>query len=218
MKQYTWCKTKAGQYSNQTALVLHHLVSYMVLKSNGFADASYIRSLMRKALPDRKSITSQDIYNVRVRANMLMKKLQAEGKSLDQFDFKPDVSKQLFTSLDDISDDFLDEAAKCAREIFYDFMNDSKCSFGLFQYLAKLSNADPGFTYDIAKDAEGKMTGFAWMTSVMRSHFERYHSVIFLDTMRTKTNIHLWPYISIVIVNDLGESYPVCESVMMSER
>ena len=119
--------------------------------------------------------------------------------------------------MDDISDDFLDEAAKCAREIFYDFMNDSKCSFALFQYLAKLSKVDPGFTYDIARNAKGKMTGFAWMTSVMRSHFEHYHSVIFLDAMKQKTNIHLWPYISVVIVNDLGESHPVCESVMMAE-
>ena len=27
IKQYTWCKTKAGQYSNATLLVLQHLVS-----------------------------------------------------------------------------------------------------------------------------------------------------------------------------------------------
>ena len=61
------------------------------------------------------------------------------------------------------------------------------------------------------------MAGFAWMTSVMRSHFERYHSVIFLDAMKKKTNMHLWPYMAVVIVNDLGESQPVCESIMMSE-
>ena len=55
------------------------------------------------------------------------------------------------------------------------------------------------------------------MTSVMRSHFERYHTVIFLDAMKRKTNVHLWPYVSIVIVNDLGECQPVCESIMMAE-
>ena len=55
------------------------------------------------------------------------------------------------------------------------------------------------------------------MTSIMRSHFERYQVVIFLDAMRRKTNVHLWPYMAIVIVNDMGEAHPVCESIMMSE-
>ena len=55
------------------------------------------------------------------------------------------------------------------------------------------------------------------MTSIMRSHFERYQVVIFLDAMRRKTDVHLWPYMAIVIVNDMGEAQPVCESIMMSE-
>ena len=79
---------------------------------------------MRKVLPSRKSISAQEVYNVRVRAKLLMKQISAEGKTLETFDFKPDVQKQLFTPLDDISDDFLDEAAKSAREIFYKFLNE----------------------------------------------------------------------------------------------
>ena len=172
---------------------------------------------MRKALPDRKSITSQEVYNVRVRALMLMKKIKAEGKTLESFDFKPDVEKQMFTPLDEITHDFLDEAAKSAREIFYDYLNDDHCSFKLFKYLEGLAAVDVGFTYNISQNDNGKMTGFAWMTSVMRSNFERYHSVIFLDTMKRRTNVHLWPYMSVVVVNDLGECQPVCESILMSE-
>ena len=217
MSQYTWCKTKAGQYSNKTAIVLQHLVSYMVLKTNGFADASLIRSYMRKVLPERKSITSQDVYNVRIRALLLMKQIKAEGKTLETFDFKPDIQKQLFKPLDEVSHDFLDEAAKSAKEIYYDFLNDEQCSFKLFNYLEGLSKVDVGFTFNISRNEKGDMTGFAWMTSVMRSHFERYHTVIFLDAMKRKTNVHLWPYVSIVIVNDLGECQPVCESIMMAE-
>ena len=217
IKQYAWCKTKAGHYSNVTSLVLQHLVSYMILKPNGFADASLIRSYMRKVLPSRKSISAQEVYNVCVRAKLLMKQISAEGKTLETFDFKPDVQKQLFTPLDDISDDFLDEAAKSAREIFYEFLNDDQCSFKLFRYLENLADIDIGFTYNISRNGKGEMTGFAWMTSVMRSNFERYHSVIFLDAMKRRTNVHLWVYMSVVIVNDLGESQPVCESILMSE-
>ena len=217
INQYTWCKTKAGHYTNETSLVLRHLVSYMILKPNGFADASLIRSYMRKVLPSRKSISSQEVYNVRVRAKLLMKQISAEGKTLETFDFKPDIQKQLFTPLDDITDDFLDEAAKSAKDVFYDFLNDDQCSFKLFKYLENLADIDVGFSYNISRNDKGELTGFAWMTSVMRSNFERYHSVIFLDAMKRRTNVHLWPYMSVVIVNDLGESQPVCESVMMSE-
>ena len=127
--QFTFCKTKAGLYSNSTALVLHHLVSYMVMKTNGFADTAYIRSLMRKALPNRKAITSRDVWNVRIRANMLMRKIKADGKDLNKFEFKPDVQKELFTPLDEITDDILDSAVVAAREIYYNFLNDTNCGF-----------------------------------------------------------------------------------------
>ena len=46
---------------------------------------------------------------------MLMKKIKAEGKTLETFDFKPDIQEKLFTPLDKITHDFLDEAAKSAR-------------------------------------------------------------------------------------------------------
>ena len=81
---------------------------------------------MRKAIPYQKAITTLDVYNLRVCALMLMKKIKAEGKSLDLFDFKPDIEKQLFTPLRKISDDFLDDAVKSAREVFYGFLNDDQ--------------------------------------------------------------------------------------------
>ena len=103
--------------------------------------------------------------------------------------------------MDEITDDILDSDVVSDREIYYNFLNDRNLGFSLFQYLEALSKVDSGFTYAVSCDAEGKMTGFAWMTSVMRSHFKRYHSVIFLDAMKKK---HLWPYVAAVIVNDLG--------------
>ena len=35
--------------------------------------------------------------------------------------------------------------------------------------------------------------------------------------MRRKTNVHLWPYMSIVVVNELGEAHPAIEAIVMSE-
>ena len=66
-----------------------------------------------------------------------MKTIKAEGKDLDRFEFKPDVQKK-FAPLDKITNDILDDAVVPAREIFYDFLNDSKCRFTLFQYIEAL--------------------------------------------------------------------------------
>ena len=190
----------------------------MVLKPNGFTEAIYIRDLMKKALPDRKCASAQDVYNVRMRALLLMKQLKSDGQELATFNFKPDNTKLLFKPLDEINNDIINNCVTSTKEIYYDFLNDDKCSFSLFTYLDSLAEVDAGFTYNIAQNDAGQMTGFCWMTSVMRSYFERFHVVIFLDAMRRKTNAHLWPYMSVVIVNDLGESRPVCEAIMMGEQ
>ena len=73
VNQYMECKRKAGKYTERTNLILHDIVSHMTLKTNRFADADYIRSLMKKVLPGRKSITAKEIYNVRLRAIMFIK-------------------------------------------------------------------------------------------------------------------------------------------------
>ena len=47
----------------------------MTHKTNGYADASFVRTLIFEALPKRKAISAQEVYNVCIRAKMLMKKL-----------------------------------------------------------------------------------------------------------------------------------------------
>ena len=189
----------------------------MTLKNTGYAEASVIRSLMKQVLPGRKAIFPQEIYNVCIRAKMLMKDLQSKGQLLKHFIFKPDVTKELFTPLDELTDDIADVAVEAAREVYFSYLNDGNCSFKLFGYLGKLASMDSGFTYNISTDTDGNMTGFCWMTSVMRSHFEKFNVCLFLDAMRRKTNVHLWPYMAVVIVNEMGEAHPVCESIIMSE-
>ena len=148
---------------------------------------------------------------------MLMKKLQSNGDLLHHMEFNAQDKDELFKPLDEVTDDLFDDAVECAKEVYFSYLNDDKSHFKLFAYLDRLSSIDRGFTYNISTDSEGNMTGFCWMTSTMRSHFERYHNCIFLDTMRRKTNVHLWPYISIVIVNDMGEAQPVIEGFVTSE-
>ena len=74
--QYIICKKKAGGYAKELNIILHQIVNHMTLKDNGYIDPSYIRSLMKKVLPAGKAIYPQLVFNVRVRAKMLMKKLR----------------------------------------------------------------------------------------------------------------------------------------------
>jgi hypothetical protein len=66
---------------------------------------------MKKDLPRRVTISGTEIYNVRVRANMLRKKLCLNNQSLVTFDFSPDIVSDLFTPLDQATDDI-----KCITE------------------------------------------------------------------------------------------------------
>ena len=136
---------------------------------------------------------------------------------LNHIEFKPSDREELFKPLDQVTDDLFDDAVECAKEVYLCYMNDDKNNFNLFAYLDKLASVDRGFTYNFSTDTDGKMTGFCWMTSTMRYNFERFHCCVFLNAMRCKTNFHLWPYISIVIVNELGESQPVIEGFFTSE-
>ena len=52
-------KKKSGEYSKVTSQILYQIVTHTTLKTNGFADADYIRSLMKHALTKRVSISAK---------------------------------------------------------------------------------------------------------------------------------------------------------------
>ena len=115
---------------------------------------------MNKALPNGKAIISQENFNVRVRAKLLMRKLIRKGDYLKHMEFKPTDRQELFTPLDNVTSDIFDDAVECAKEVYLSYMNDNKNSFLLFQYLDKLASIDLGYTYNISTDYKGNMIGF----------------------------------------------------------
>ena len=132
--QYILCKKKSGEYSKVTSQILHQIVTHTTLKTNGFADADYICSLMKHALPKRVSISAKNIYNVRVRANMLKKKLHMNNHSLVSFKFSPAIVSDLFTPLDQATN-YIACVAEVAKDLYLSYINDEKGSFTFFSYL-----------------------------------------------------------------------------------
>ena len=68
--------------------------------------------------------------------------------------------------------------------------------------LEKLATIDPGFTYNFCVDKSNKITGFVWMTKVIQSNLFRFGSFISVDFTKRKTDVHLWPYIGPVAMNE----------------
>ena len=121
---------------------MHQLVSHMTLKDNEYADASYVRALMKKALPNGKSISSQENFNVRVRANLLMRRLRVNGDYLKHMEFKPTDRQELFAPLDNVTNEIFDDAVECAKEVYLYYLNDEKtffCCFNIWTNLRQLT-------------------------------------------------------------------------------
>ena len=177
-----------------------------ILELNTYVKSNSIRELLTRALPVRKGIGRFDVVNCRVWAKMLMEHIKKCGKTISTYEYNHKTTSNLIVGLDNESDDFIDKAIMHSKDIFLEYINDDGSGLQLFAILARLGDIDPGFTYNICFDSNQKVTGFVWMTSVMRSRLERFSSFICLDAMKRTTNVQMWPYIAPVVMNELKKT------------
>ena len=141
---------------------------------------------MKRALPKRKLVTHRDIANTRVRAKMLIKYIHKSGTTIDTFNYEHSMVNGLTKSMDNITDDIIDDAIVCAKEVLHDYMADDSQRIKIIAMLERLGEIDPGFTYNLCMNKDNELTGFVWMTSVMRSNFQRFGNFLCLDAMKKK--------------------------------
>ena len=103
-----------------------------------------------------------------------MKEAVKAGKLLKDFTLTKAQCTDLMKSMDNKTDDIMDETVHIVDEVFTEYLNDETCNMKLFGILETLGNKSSGFTYALCNDGDGKLSGFVWMTSVMRSNFEKY--------------------------------------------
>ena len=72
---------------------------------------------MKKALPNGKAISSQENFNVRVRAKLLMRKLRVNSDYLKHMEFKPTDRQELFAPLNNVTNVLYNDAVECARKV-----------------------------------------------------------------------------------------------------
>ena len=107
------------------------------------------------------------------------------------------------------------------QEMRKDLMNEKNggytfCTF--MEYMQLIAKNNKGFQYQFLQNNPGTITGCDWQTAVMRDNFERFGGYICIDGMKRHINILDWPYISVVMNNQLNNVCVACEAILYSER
>ena len=101
-----------------------------------------ICKLLQRALPNRKYISADDVCNARVRANMCIKQIKENGHSIDTFQYNEDMALGLLRGLDDVTEDIIDKAMQCSKEIFQDYLYDQNYKIKFMAIIVKLASID----------------------------------------------------------------------------
>lgn len=215
MNQFQEARQVSGQLTHYTDLVLKDLVNFLSIYR--YVDPLAIRSLLYRCYPSGQYITYTGINNARLRAQMIVDEARINNQdptTLACSSKIQDLTKRLDFNVDNI----LDKAVQASDNIFRGVLNTCEGNNKLLNFLYQLSLHDNGFTYKIFFNVRNEISGFMWMTSTMRSNFERFGSFISLDAMKRSTNIHLWPYIAPVVLNEFNNVMVICESFVAGEQ
>ena len=115
-----------------------------------------------------------------------------------------------------------DEAAAAAKDIWHTVMNESSPTEGevtiLLTYMKEMKRMYDGFDYCISYESgTNKITGFVWMTSVMRASLQKYGTYLTLDAMKHELNTLHWPYIAPTLKRDDLTICVGCEAIILAE-
>ena len=149
--------TRSGDYAKGKDELLYDIGTDLI---KGIPVSSrQIREKLHCVLPIRKDISSQDVYNTRMRAKLFRRKLIQNSGSIDNMQLEPRDLNELCKPLDDITDDIMDESVACASEIISEYMN-GEGKMKLTCMLELIGLKCKGFTYNIAYDHEEDITDF----------------------------------------------------------
>ena len=213
--QYIYARKVSGQLTQYVDVALNDIVNQLTL--NRYIDPTSIRNILERCFPGGQSIDFDQINNARLRAQMIIDKARMNNQdpsSLASLAKTTNITK----SIDYDASHSLDKAVQACENIFYGIMNTCQGNNKLVNFLFQLASHDDGFSYKIFFNKKNEISGFMWMTSTMRSNFERFGSFLAIDAMKGAKNIHLWPYVAPVVVNEFDNTCVVAECLVAGER
>ena len=102
-------------------------------------NSTSICEFLQRALPNRKYISADGVCSARVRAKMLIQQIKENGYSIDTFQYVKDVALGFLRGLDDVTEDIIDKAMQCSKEIFRDYLYDQNHKVKFMAILEKLA-------------------------------------------------------------------------------
>jgi hypothetical protein len=232
-------KKAKGRYTTEH-LTAANLAPIIAFSRHGYLAAPALRSMLKDLLPEGVSVDSKIIHNMRCKVKRIRKheddnpdsmhhpvegpedfllkdKLPLDGTLLRIDSFICFIPLCSLLSAD-LPADFIGDSSRMIRELLREALQEGNDTMHIKRLLESMHQADPGFTYFVALDSEGRECGFMWMTPVMRRMFELYGDVLFLDAMKRQLNSVNWPYFSIVLLDGFKKVVLAAEGIACVER
>ena len=223
-QKFLTLSNRAGKYTKSISIdAKFHLCS--MLDDNPRTNTREIRRYLDRISPNRaKHWTSQQVWYIKVNILAMLRKMPAEARSSYEVFRSQNTDKQ-FEKIFENCDEFKsisDEAAAAAKDIWRTVMNASSESDGdvtiLLTFLKEMKKMYDGFDYRVSYESgTNRITGFVWMTSVMRASLIKYGTYITLDAMKHELNTLHWPYIAPTLKRDDDTICVGCEAITVAE-
>ena len=173
----------------------------------------FVRSVIRQYLPGDWNMDSIAICNFLVKCRLFKQEMETRN---DRMTINSELPGWIqMANTDPV--DFVSNASRVAAEMLRETIQNREDMWHAEQYLRSLKRVDPGFDYRIAKQNDGRPTGVVWVTSFMRYNYESSGFCLFLDAMSRQQNDINWPYLSVVVLNNMKKVGNACEAISCVE-
>ena len=175
---------------------------------------SLVRKLLKPFFPDDWVMDSASICNFLVKCRYFKQELERRNDTLS---ISKDVPGWIQMANTDPAD-FVSKASRYASEMLMDTIHNPGNVWEAEQVMKELKRIDPGFDYRIARQNDNKPTGIVWVTTYMRRNYELGGFCLFLDAMKRQQNDINWPYMSVVVLNNMKKIANACEALTCAEK
>ena len=212
-QQLRLSKRRSGTYTRNIPLIrLKEAV--LLLGAKEKISYSLVRRYLKNFFPPDWVMDSASICNFLVKCRVFKQELESRDDTLS---IDQDVPGWIeMANTDPV--DFISKASRVAADMLMETLNNPSDIWEVEQYLENLKKEDAGFDYRISRQCDGRPTGIVWVTSAMRYNYEVGGFCIFLDAMKRQQNNIDWPYISVVVLNNMKKVANACEALTCAER
>jgi hypothetical protein len=140
--QLVVCRKASGDYAQISETMVNSILA--VMEHDPGISTHALRAMVAPAFPKRKYISSMEIFNMKVRARLMMDE-KARNGSLGKY---KDSLGNIFKGLDDEDSDVIDYASRHGPSILRSVLSTTTQGWKIKLMLEKMHAADPGLPFE----------------------------------------------------------------------